>query len=264
MYNKLTRSATTSSTAIRIIGACSTAPAAATHRGEIAKLAQENAKQREKIAELEATIEQLKLQHDQDLETIYEDLTKLAIWSAQEKELEATVRYQFIARAVKAEVCARRLTAYLAAIKDKQANMRSIEMANKTFKCHERKTNRLVQPVDKLCSKQVGKAVERQNMLINGLVQPANKLCNGLVAKAVEHQDKQASETKKSADNLADKQAIPKKLYDQVSAIKNKITRYKEMANKIVELIRAHQCRLQLNNQSQRTTWRQQELKDAL
>ncbi|KAJ2431773.1 hypothetical protein IWW41_002800, partial [Coemansia sp. RSA 2522] len=210
-----------------------TAPAAATHRGEIAKLAQENVKQREKIAELEATIEQLKLQHDQDLETIYEDLTKLAIWSAQEKELEATVRDQFIARAVKAEVCARRLTVYLAAIKDKQANMRSIELANKTFKCHERRTNRLVQPVDKLCSKQkmlinglvqpanklcnglVAKAVERQKMLINGLVQPANKLCNGLVAKAVEHQDKQASETKKSADNLADKQAIPKKLYDQ-------------------------------------------------
>ncbi|KAJ2280435.1 hypothetical protein GGH14_002361, partial [Coemansia sp. RSA 370] len=243
MYNKLTRSATTSSTAIRIIGACSTAPAAATHRGEIAKLAQENVKQREKIAELEATIEQLKLQHDQDLETIYEDLTKLAIWSAQEKELEATVRDQFIARAVKAEVCARRLTVYLAAIKDKQANMRSIELANKTFKCHERRTNRLVQPVDKLCSKQVGKAVERQKMLINGLVQPANKLCNGLVAKAVErqkmlinglvqpanklcnglvakaveHQDKQASETKKSADNLADKQAIPKKLYDQMT-----------------------------------------------
>ncbi|KAJ2717984.1 hypothetical protein H4S00_003990 [Coemansia sp. D1744] len=227
-------------------------------------LRKKKAVQREKITKLEATVVQLKLQHDQDLETIYEDLTKLAIWSAQEKELEATVRDQFIARAVKAEVCARRLTVYLAAIKDKQANMRSIELANKTFKCHERRTNRLVQPVDKLCSKQVGKAVERQKMLINGLVQPANKLCNGLVAKAVEHQDKQASETKKSADNLADKQAIPKKLYDQVSAIKNKITRYKEMANNTVELIRAHQCRRQLNNQSQRTTWRQQELKDAL
>ncbi|KAJ2187255.1 hypothetical protein GGH18_003950, partial [Coemansia sp. RSA 530] len=189
MYNKLIRSATTSSTAIRIIGACNTASAPATHKSEISKLVQENSKQREKIAELEATIEQLKLQHDQDLETIYEDLTKLAIWSAQEKELEATVRYQFIARAVKAEVCARRLTADLAAIKDKQANMRSIELANKSFKCHERKTNRLVQPVDKHCSKQVGKAVERQ--------------------------DKQANETKKLADKLADKQAIPKKLYDQ-------------------------------------------------
>ncbi|KAJ2271571.1 hypothetical protein J3F81_003410 [Coemansia sp. RSA 371] len=212
----------TSSTAIHANNAFNPAPASATHRGEIAKLAQENAKQREKIAELEATIEQLKLQHDQDLETIDRDLTQLAIWSAQEKELEATVRDQFIARAVKAEVCARRLTAYLAAIKDKQANMRSIEMANKTFKCHERKTNRLVQPVD--------------------------KHCNGLVAKADECQDKQANETKKSADNLEDKHAIPEVLYDQVSAIKNKITRYKEMANKIVELIRAHQCRLQLNN----------------
>ncbi|KAJ2149897.1 hypothetical protein J3F82_004305, partial [Coemansia sp. RSA 637] len=206
--------------------------------GEIAKLAQENAKQREKIAELEATIEQLKLQHNQDLETIYEDLTKLAIWPANEKALEATVRDQFIARAVKAEVCARRLTVYLAAIKDKQANMRSIELANKTFKCHERRTNRLVQPT--------------------------NKLCSGLVAKADECQDKQANETKKSADKLADKQAIPKKLYNQVSAIKNKITRCKEMANKIVELIRARQCRRQLYNQSQRTTWRQQGLKDAL
>ncbi|KAJ2718079.1 hypothetical protein H4S00_003942, partial [Coemansia sp. D1744] len=137
MYNKLTRSATTSSTAIRIIGACSTAPAAATHRGEIAKLAQENAKQREKIAELEATIEQLKLQHDRDL-------TQLAIWSANEKALEATVRDQFIARAVKAEVRARRLAADLAAIKDKQvdrleqlAEMRSNKLANKTFKCHK-------------------------------------------------------------------------------------------------------------------------------
>ncbi|KAJ2197993.1 hypothetical protein GGH18_001150 [Coemansia sp. RSA 530] len=170
MYNRLTRSAMTSSTAIHANNAFNPAPASATHRGEIAKLAQENAKQREKIAELEATIEQLKLQHDQDLETIDRDLTQLAIWSAQEKELEATVRDQFIARAVKAEVCARRLTAYLAAIKDKQANMRSIEMANKTFKCHERKTNRLVQPVD--------------------------KHCNGLVAKADECQDKQANETK--------------------------------------------------------------------
>ncbi|KAJ1774302.1 hypothetical protein LPJ54_004366, partial [Coemansia sp. RSA 1824] len=179
----------------------------------ISKPAQESAKQREKITKLEATVVQLKLQHDQDLETIYEDLTKLAIWSAQEKELEATVRDQFIARAVKAEVCARRLTVYLAAIKDKQANMRSIELANKTFKCHERRTNRLVQPT--------------------------NKLCSGLVAKADECQDKQANETKKSADKLADKQAIPKKLYNQVSAIKNKITRCKEMANKIVELIRA-------------------------
>ncbi|KAJ2534179.1 hypothetical protein IWW43_002486 [Coemansia sp. RSA 1935] len=190
MYNRLTRSAMTSSMAIHANDAFNPAPASATHRGEIAKLAQENAKQREKIAELEATIEQLKLQHNQDLETIYEDLTKLAIWPANEKALEATVRDQFIARAVKAEVCARRLTAYLAAIKDKQANMRSIELANKTFKCHERRTNRLVQP--------------------------ANKLCNGLVAKADKCQDKQANETKKSADKLADKQAIPEVLYDQV------------------------------------------------
>ncbi|KAJ2226159.1 hypothetical protein EV180_003062, partial [Coemansia sp. RSA 518] len=174
------------------------------HKSKISKPAQESAKQREKITKLEATVVQLKLQHDQDLETIYEDLTKLAIWSAQEKELEATVRDRFIARAVKAEVCARRLTVYLAAIKDKQANMRSIELANKTFKCHERRTNRLVQPVDKHCNGLVAKAVERQDILINGLVQPTNKLCNGLVAKADECQDKQANETKKSADKLAD------------------------------------------------------------
>ncbi|KAJ2128110.1 hypothetical protein IW136_006196, partial [Coemansia sp. RSA 678] len=79
MYNKLTRSATASSMAIREIGACNTAPAPATHNSEISKLAQENAKQRKKIAELEATIEQIKMQHDQDLETIDRDLTKLAI-----------------------------------------------------------------------------------------------------------------------------------------------------------------------------------------
>ncbi|KAJ2643602.1 hypothetical protein IW137_002328, partial [Coemansia sp. RSA 1287] len=66
------------------------------HKSKISKPAQESAKQREKITKLEATVVQLKLQHDQDLETIYEDLTKLAIWSAQEKELEATVRDQFI------------------------------------------------------------------------------------------------------------------------------------------------------------------------
>ncbi|KAJ2706860.1 hypothetical protein H4S00_007064, partial [Coemansia sp. D1744] len=71
----------TSSTAIHANNAFNPAPASATYRGEIAKLAQENAKQREKIAELEATIEQLKLQHDQDLETIDRDLTQLAIWS---------------------------------------------------------------------------------------------------------------------------------------------------------------------------------------
>ncbi|KAJ2158117.1 hypothetical protein GGH15_005266, partial [Coemansia sp. RSA 562] len=73
----------------------------------------------------------------------------------------------------------------------------------------------LVQPVDKHCNGLVAKAVERQDILINGLVQPTNKLCSGLVAKADECQDKQANETKKSADKLADKQAIPKKLYDQ-------------------------------------------------
>ncbi|KAJ2277750.1 hypothetical protein J3F81_000803, partial [Coemansia sp. RSA 371] len=51
------------------------------HKSKISKPAQESAKQREKITKLEATVVQLKLQHDQDLETIYEDLTKLAIWS---------------------------------------------------------------------------------------------------------------------------------------------------------------------------------------
>ncbi|KAJ2527567.1 hypothetical protein GGH20_003012 [Coemansia sp. RSA 1937] len=54
MYNKLICSATTSSTAVC---ARSAAPAPATHKSEISKLVQENAKQREKIAELEATIE---------------------------------------------------------------------------------------------------------------------------------------------------------------------------------------------------------------
>ncbi|KAJ2175145.1 hypothetical protein GGH18_001426 [Coemansia sp. RSA 530] len=288
MYNKLIRSATASSTAIRIIGACNTAPAAATHRGEIAKLAQENAKQREKIAELEATIEQMKTQHDQDLETIDRDLTKLAIWSAQEKELEATVRDQFITRAVKAEARARRLAADLAAIKDKQidrleqpAEMRSNKLAEDTFKCQEKQVDRLVQLVNERSSKLAGNPIDRQNIPANNWVQPVDKPCNELAGKAVDRQNILENGLKQSGDErsvglrhhinklrmvrasnannsvrgstltdkLVDKHVIPDILRNQVDEAKNKIARYKEMAHKIVELLRAHQCRRQLHNQ---------------
>ncbi|KAJ1851581.1 hypothetical protein LPJ76_006008 [Coemansia sp. RSA 638] len=202
----------------------------------MAKLARENAEQRKKIAELEATIEQLKFQHDQDLEIINKDLTQLAIWSAKEKALEATVRDQFIGRAVKAEVRARRLTADLAAIQDKQAD-------------------RLVQLVDKRSNKLAGKAVDCHNILEKGLVQPADERSNGLRHLIVKLRMVRASKANSLmrdsmlADKLAVKQTIPEVLYDQVGATKNKITRYKEMAHKIVELLRAHQCRHQLNNQ---------------
>ncbi|KAJ2154472.1 hypothetical protein IWW46_002750 [Coemansia sp. RSA 2440] len=288
MYNRLTRSATTSRTAIRAIGAFNPAPASATHKSEISKLAQENSKQREKIAELEATIEQLKTQHDQDLETIDRDLTKLAIWSAQEKELEATVRDQFIARAVKAEVRARRLAADLAAIKDKQvdrleqpAEMRSNKLADNTLKCQEKQVDRLVQLVNERSSKLAGKAIDRQNILANNWVQPVDKPCNELAGKSVDRQNILENGLKQSddersvelrdyinkfrmvrvsnvnnsvrgstlTDKLVDKHVIPDILRNQVDEAKNKITRYKEMAHKIVELLRAHQCRRQLHNQ---------------
>ncbi|KAJ2132900.1 hypothetical protein GGF48_000575 [Coemansia sp. RSA 921] len=270
MYNKLICSATTSSTAVC---ARSAAPAPATHKSEISKLVQENAKQREKIAELEATIE---------------DLTKLAIWSAQEKELEATVRDQFIARAVKAEVRARRLAADLTAIKDKKidrleqpAEMRSNKLAEDTFKCQEKQVDRLVQLVNERSSKLAGKAIDRQNILANNQVQPVDTPCNELVGKAVDCQNILENGLKQSddersvglrhhinklrmvrasnannsvrgstlTDKLVDKHVIPDILRNQVDEAKNKITRYKEMAHKIVELLRAHQCRRQLHNQ---------------
>ncbi|KAJ2472976.1 hypothetical protein IWW56_006050, partial [Coemansia sp. RSA 2131] len=173
MY-KLTRYATTAGMAIRANGAQNTAQPSAMYRSEIAKLAQENAEQRKKIAELEATIEQLKFQHDQDLEIINKDLTQLAIWSAKEKALEATVRHQFIGRAVKAEVRARRLAADLAAIQDKQAD-------------------RLVQLVDERSNKLEGKSVDRHNILENGQIQPADERCNGLAGKKADCQDQLAN-----------------------------------------------------------------------
>ncbi|KAJ2658335.1 hypothetical protein IW148_004716, partial [Coemansia sp. RSA 1199] len=107
----------------------------------------------------------------------------------------------------------------------------------------------LVQPVDECCNGLAGNKVDFQDQLANGLVQPADKRSNGLshlINKLrMVRASKANSLTRDSmpADKLAVKQTIAEVLYDQVGATKNKITRYKEMAHRIVELLRAHQCR---------------------
>ncbi|KAJ2130679.1 hypothetical protein IW136_005497, partial [Coemansia sp. RSA 678] len=155
------------------------------------------------------------------------------------------------------------------------------KLADNTFKCQEKLVDRLVQLVNERSSKQAGKAIDYQNILANNWVQLVDKRSNELAGKAVDRQNILAISLKQSdnkysiglrqhinnlrmvhasnannsvhgsilADKLADKHAISDILYDQVNEAKNKITRYKEMVHKIVELLRAHQCRRQLHNQ---------------
>ncbi|KAJ2472934.1 hypothetical protein IWW56_006060, partial [Coemansia sp. RSA 2131] len=90
MYNRLAYTDMTADTAICACNECNTVPAPTTqnvavetYTGEDIDLAQENAAQRQKIAELEATIERLKTQHADELKAIDEDCKESASCMAQ-------------------------------------------------------------------------------------------------------------------------------------------------------------------------------------
>ncbi|KAJ2557068.1 hypothetical protein GGH12_006247, partial [Coemansia sp. RSA 1822] len=222
-------------------------------KSQIANLAKENIAQREIIAELKATIEQLKTQHadelnstieqletkyDENLKIIGEDLTQLARYKAKEQALADAERKKLIRRVELAEDHIKQTDA-ISWMYTNQA-----EQAIRYCQCHIERAKR----ADKT-AKQGTQADNPSIKLANGLMQPADERSKKLAGKAVERQDKQVNKPKQLADKLADKQIIPEVLYDQVGAAKNKITSYKEMAHKIVELLRTYKCRRQLNYQ---------------
>ncbi|KAJ2538248.1 hypothetical protein GGF49_006029, partial [Coemansia sp. RSA 1853] len=254
MYSNITRSATTADTAIRVNGTRNTAPEPATHNSKIAKLTEENATQREKIAELEATIERLEIKHADELRSIDDDLVQLAGCVAHRLARDDAEREKLNKRVELAESRVAKLEKGHAAQVAVNRTEHVIQYCRRYVERVRRagitaglgmQADRLVQLVDERSNKLAGKAADRQNILEIGLVQPVDECCNGLSHLINKLRMVRASKANSLIRNsmLADKHAIPEVLYDQVGAAKNKITRYKEMAHRIVELLRAHQCR---------------------
>ncbi|KAJ2654589.1 hypothetical protein IW148_006328, partial [Coemansia sp. RSA 1199] len=209
MYSNITRSATTADTAIRVNGTRNTAPEPATHNSKIAKLTEENATQREKIAELEATIERLEIKHADELRSIGDDLVQLAGCVAHRLARDDAEREKLNKRVELAESRVAKLekghAAQVAANRTEhviQYCRRYVERVRRAGITAElgMQANRLVQLVDERSNKLAGKAADRQNILEIGLVQPVDECCNGLAGNKVDCQDQLANGLVQPAD----------------------------------------------------------------
>ncbi|KAJ2472303.1 hypothetical protein IWW56_006172, partial [Coemansia sp. RSA 2131] len=189
-------------------------------KSQIANLAEENIAQREMIAELKATIEELKAQHadelnatieqletkyDDDLKIIEDDLTQLAKHKAKEQALADAEREKLIRRVELAEDHIKQTDAISWMYTDQA------EQAIRYCQCYVERAKR----ADK-AAKQGTQADKPSIKLANGLMQLADERSKKLAGKAVERQDKQVNKPKQLADKLADKQMTPEVLYDQV------------------------------------------------
>ncbi|KAJ2499299.1 hypothetical protein GGH96_003667 [Coemansia sp. RSA 1972] len=223
-------------------------------KNQIAGLVEENIAQQGTITELKATIEQLHVKHADELKatiqqlegkhannlkSIDNDLKDLAGCMAKE-QVQADAEQNMLNERVELA----------------EGHVKRLEIINKLYANRaERVTKRCQLYAER--AKQANETAGQYN-LTSGLEQPAGMRNVELTVNRAEIQDELRIESACKAKDIiregmmASKLNVmhtkPKTFNGLIDTAKNKITRSREMAHKVVELLRAHQCRRQLNN----------------
>ncbi|KAJ1764367.1 hypothetical protein IW139_003701 [Coemansia sp. RSA 353] len=226
----------------------------AKYESQVVKLAEENIAQQSAIAKLKATVEQLNAKHDDELKATTEQLNdkqanNLKSIDHDLKELaNCLVKEQTQADAERDTLNKR--------IELAEGHVKRLEVINKLYANRAERATKRCQPYAEH-DKRVDETAKKSK-LASKLEQPADKHNDELAVNRVESQDKLKIESVWKAKDIIRRGMMANKLNvtrikpvtcnGMISAAKNKLTRNKEMAHKVVELLRAYQHRRQLNN----------------
>ncbi|KAJ1852105.1 hypothetical protein LPJ76_005683 [Coemansia sp. RSA 638] len=215
MYNRLAYTDMTADTAICACNECNTVPvpttqnvAVETYTGEDIDLAQENAAQRQKIAELEAMIERLKTQHADELKAINEDrkesascmAQRLARADAEREELER--RADMLEFRVEMEEYSAKQSDLLKELVTDRAD--KVTKLWHAYAKRARKAEELLQVAAER-TREAETSTAEQDKPADGLDQPTdNQVDTELAVETVLHQDNQVDGPEQPTDNHID------------------------------------------------------------